>query len=71
MRQFRSVDPLKTQSLLWLGLAICKMLHYIVFMPLLAPMFAGLVTPSISMLSGENFQSLCVSEKGVVSFGLV
>ena len=44
---------------LWLGLAICKMLHYIIFMPLLAPMFAvcwfgGL---SISMLSGENFQS--------------
>ena len=47
------------------------MLHYIVFMPLLAPMFAGLVASSISMLSGENFQSLCVSEKGVVNFGLV
>ena len=34
---------------LWLGLAICKMLHYIVLMPLVAS--------SISMLSGENFQS--------------
>ena len=42
---------------LWLGLAICKMLHYIVLMPLLAPMFAGLVASTISMLSGENFQS--------------
>ena len=48
---------------LWLGLAIFIMVYYIVFMPLLAPMFSALMDSSISMLSGVKSES----EKGVVN----
>ena len=48
---------------LWLGLAIFIMVFYIVFMPLLAPMFSALMDSSISMLSGVRSES----EKGVVN----
>ena len=44
-------------SLLYFVMPKACYLQNVVFMPLLAPMFAGLVASSISMLSGENFQS--------------
>ena len=45
--------------------------YYLQNVELWLPWFAALVASWISVASRENFQSSCVSEKGVVSFGLV